>query len=117
MSKTSLEGGCSPERSGGNGDTLSLVAKVILGVVALAVALPLLIPLVAVIGGIGLGLMGLTLGLVLGVLGLLLKFVLLGLKLVLGLVGMALGLVPFLLIALGVMYLIEKLGGEGATEK
>lgn len=109
MDKTSIEAGCSSERDGGCGDPLPLLAKVILGVVALAVALPLLIPLIAIVGGLGLGLMGMALGLVLGVLGLLLKFVLLGLKMVLALVGMALGLVPFLLIALGVMYLIEKL--------
>ena len=104
-----MEAGCSEERDGGCGDPLPLVVKGILGIVALAVALPVLIPLIAVIGGLGLGLMGMTLGLILGVLGLLLKFLLLGLKLVLGLVGMALGLVPFVLIALGVMFLIEKL--------
>lgn len=104
-----MEAGCSTEREGGCDDPLPLLAKAVLGIVALAVALPVLIPLIAIVGGLGLGLAGMTLGLILGVLGLLLKFLLLGLKLVLGLVGMALSLVPFVLLALGVMYLIEKL--------
>lgn len=86
--------------------------KVLGGLVLLALLLPFLIPVIAVIGGLGLGLMGLILGLVLGFLGIALKIALLFLKLVLGVVGLALSILPLVLCVLGVVYLLESLSDD-----
>lgn len=71
--------------------------------------LPVLIPLVAVLGTMAMGLFGIGLGLVLSLMAVALRLVLLGVQLFFGLLGLLLTTLPWILAVFGVLYLMEKL--------
>lgn len=89
-----------------------VLVRVFLGALALTLILPLVIPLVAIAGGLFMGILGLILGLTLGFLGVLLKLSLLGLKAVLGLSALVVSSAPILLLILLVLYLTGALDSE-----
>ena len=91
------------------GEDRVLRALQLLGALVLVtLALPLLIPLVAIVGGIGLGFLGLAFGLVMAALGIALKLLLVTLKVGLAIAGAALAMLPVVLCVLGVIYLFDR---------
>lgn len=91
------------------GSAASALLVVFLGLGLAAVTLPLVIPTVALIGGLGIGMMGLAAGLALATLAVALKAVLVVLKLALAFSALALTLAPLVLMGLGVVYLLGQL--------
>ena len=101
-----FEAACRPR--GRKGRRLVRGLQLLGALLVVTLALPVLIPLVAVIGGLGMGLLGLTFGIFMAVVGITLKLLLVGLKLVLGLATLAVGLLPVALCVLGVLYLVDQ---------
>lgn len=104
------------EPSCSRGDRIPGPAKLVLGLVILALALPILIPLVAMTGGIVIGLMGMALGLVVSLMAVAMKLVFVSLGLLFGVIKLTLLLVPWVLAVFGVLYLIDLLEKSRARE-